>query len=50
VRGHDRHHHFTLAPRPKHDFDPDVMQFHAEATSAFRAILFKDAERVRPTL
>jgi hypothetical protein len=50
VRGQDRHHHFTLAPRPKHDFDPEVMQFHADATNAFRAILFKDAERVRPTL
>lgn len=48
VRGEDRHRHFTLTPRPVRDFDPETARFHKQATDAFRAILFKEAERVRP--
>lgn len=50
VRGEDRYHHFTLAPRPQRDFDADAVRFHEQASTAFRDIVFKDAERVRPTL
>lgn len=47
VRGEDRHHHFTPTPRPREDLDDDNLRFHQQATDAFRAIVFKDAERVR---
>ena len=47
VRGEDRFHHFTLTPRPTRDFDPETVRFHQKATDAFRAIVFKEAERVR---
>lgn len=50
VRGEDRYHHFALAPRPTQDCDAEAMRFHAQASSALRDILFKDAEKVRPTL
>ncbi|MGH8597102.1 MAG: phytanoyl-CoA dioxygenase family protein [Gammaproteobacteria bacterium] len=50
VRGEDRFHHFTPTPRPVRDLDPDAVRFHEQATDAFRAIVFKDAERVRPRL
>lgn len=50
VRGEDRFHHFTPTPRPTRDFDPDAVRFHEQATDVFRAIVFKDAERVRPRL
>jgi non-haem Fe2+, alpha-ketoglutarate-dependent halogenase len=50
VRGEDRYHHFALAPRPQKDFDADAVRFHERASTAFRDILFKDAEKVRPTL
>ena len=48
VRGEDRFHHFTLTPRPTCDFDPETVRFHQKATDAFRAIVFNEAERVRP--
>ncbi len=47
VRGTDRYHHFALAPRPRHDFDPEAVRFHEQASAAFRDILFKDADRIR---
>ena len=50
VRGTDRHHNFAPAPRPRHDFDPQATRFHEQASTAFREILFKDAERVRSLL
>jgi ectoine hydroxylase-related dioxygenase (phytanoyl-CoA dioxygenase family) len=50
VRGEDRYGHFTLAPRPAADCDAAAQRAHAEASGAFRDILFKDAERVRQTL
>jgi hypothetical protein len=50
VRGQDRFHHFVPTPRPTHDFAPEAVRFHEQATDAFRAIVFKDAERVRRRL
>ena len=50
VRGEDRYGHFSIAPRPSKDFDPVTVSFHEKATDAVREVLFKDAERVRPTL
>ncbi len=50
VRGEDRHHHFALAPRPRHDFDEQAVRFHEQASTAFREILFKGAARTRPAL
>jgi non-haem Fe2+, alpha-ketoglutarate-dependent halogenase len=47
VRGEDRYGHFTLTPRPARDLDEDAIKFHEQATDAFRAIVFTDAERVR---
>ncbi len=47
VRGTDNYHHFTLAPRPRRDFDPNAVRFHEQASTAFRDILFKDADRIR---
>jgi len=47
VRGEDRYRHFTPTPRPAHDLDQAAVDFHKRATDAFRAIVFKDAERVR---
>ena len=32
------------------DYDPAAVAFHEQATSAVREILFRDAEKVRPTL
>jgi len=50
VRGEDRFHHFVPTPRPTRDFAPEAVRFHQQATDAFRAIVFKDAERVRRRL
>jgi non-heme Fe2+,alpha-ketoglutarate-dependent halogenase len=50
VRGEDRFGHFTHTPRPKTDFDPNVVPFHEKATNAVREVLFKDAEKTRGTL
>ena len=50
VRGEDTYGHFTPAPRPKQDMDPDAVAFHERASGAVRDILFKDADMVRPTL
>ena len=50
VRGEDRYHHFAIAPRPQNDLDEAAVRFHERASNAFRDILFKDAEKVRPTL
>lgn len=50
VRGEDRFHHFEIAPRPQQDLDAAAVRFHERASNAFRDILFKDAEKVRPTL
>jgi non-haem Fe2+, alpha-ketoglutarate-dependent halogenase len=47
VRGDDHYHHFTLTPRPSHDLEETAVRFHERATDTFRAIVFKDAERVR---
>ncbi len=50
VRGEDRFGHFTHTPRPTKDFDPEVVPFHEKATDAVREVLFKDAEKLRPTI
>lgn len=47
VRGEDRYNHFTLTPRPSRDLEEEAVRFHERATDTFRAIVFKDAERVR---
>ena len=50
VRGEDKFGHFALSPRPSRDFDPDVVQFHEKAADAMREIVFKGADKVRPTI
>jgi hypothetical protein len=47
VRGEDRYNHFTPTPRPSRDLEPEAVRFHKQATDAFRAIVFNDAERAR---
>jgi len=50
ARGEDRYGHFTHTPRPKQDFDPEVVPFHEKATNAVRELLFKDAAKVKKTI
>lgn len=50
VRGEDRYRHFVSTPVPRYDMDPEAVAFHQQASTAVRDILFKGAERVRPTL
>ena len=50
ARGEDRYGHFTHTPRPKQDFDPEVVPFHEKATNAVRELLFKDAAKVQKTI
>jgi non-heme Fe2+,alpha-ketoglutarate-dependent halogenase len=50
VRGEDRYGYFEQAPIPQHDFDPVTLAFHQKATTAMRDLLFKGAEKVRPTV
>jgi non-haem Fe2+, alpha-ketoglutarate-dependent halogenase len=45
VRGEDRYGHFTLAPKPAHDFDPVAVAFHAQAAKAMRDVLYAGAEQ-----
>jgi non-heme Fe2+,alpha-ketoglutarate-dependent halogenase len=45
VRGVDTHHHFTLAPRPRHDLDPDALAFHEKAALAMRDVLYAGAQQ-----
>ena len=50
VRGEDRFGHFTIAPRPAKDFDPEAVVFHDKATDATRKILYTDAQQDRHTI
>lgn len=50
VRGEDRFGHFTHTPRPREDFDSEVVLFHEKATTAVRDVLFTGAKKVRSTL
>jgi non-heme Fe2+,alpha-ketoglutarate-dependent halogenase len=50
VRGVDRYRHFDQAPAPSCDFDPVTVAYHEKATTAMRELLFKGAEKVRPTI
>ncbi|NKB61777.1 MAG: phytanoyl-CoA dioxygenase [Gammaproteobacteria bacterium] len=50
VRGRDRYGYFEHTPKPACDFDPTTVAYHKKATDAMREILFKGAEKVRPTI
>jgi len=50
VRGVDRYRNFEHAPVPSCDFDPVTVAYHEKATNAMRELLFKGAEKVRPTI
>ncbi|MBX2880745.1 MAG: phytanoyl-CoA dioxygenase family protein [Granulosicoccus sp.] len=50
VRGKDHYGHFEHTPAPGYDFDPETVEFHQRATDAMRDLLFKGAEKVRPTI
>jgi len=50
VRGQDTYGNFALPPRPETDFDPACVDFHERATEATRKVLFRGAEKIRPTL
>jgi len=50
VRGEDRYGHFENAPAPTCDFDPVTVAYHQKATNAMRELLFKGADKVRPTI
>jgi len=50
VRGEDRFGYFENSPVPQRDFDPVTVAFHEKATDAMRELLFKGAEKVRPTI
>lgn len=44
VRGSDEYGHFEIAPRPRHDFDPETVAFHERAGVALRELLYQGAE------
>ena len=50
VRGEDRFGYFEHSPVPQRDFDPVTVAFHEKATDAMRDLLFKGADKVRPTI
>ena len=50
VRGEDRFGYFEHSPVPQRDFDPVTVAFHEKATNAMRDLLFKGADKVRPTV
>jgi len=50
VRGEDIYQHFDPSPVPSCDFDPVTVAYHEKATTEMRKLLFKGAERVRPTI
>ncbi|MFT5219790.1 MAG: non-heme Fe2+,alpha-ketoglutarate-dependent halogenase [Planctomycetota bacterium] len=50
VRGEDRFGHFEHSPAPAHDFDPVTVAHHKKATDAMRELLFKGADKIRPTV
>lgn len=50
VRGEDRFGYFEHSPIPQRDFDPVTVAFHEKATDAMRDLLFKGADKVRPTI
>lgn len=50
VRGVDRFGHFEHSPSPSFDFDPVTVAHHKKATDAIRELLFKGAEKIRPTV
>lgn len=50
VRGEDRFGYFEHSPAPGCDFDPVTLAHHQKATDAMRDLLFRGAEKVRPTI
>lgn len=44
VRGVDRHHHFTLEPRPVRDMDPKFVALHKEITERNAQILYRGTQ------
>lgn len=50
VRGEDRFGNFEHSPVPVGDFDPTTVAFHEKATDAIRELLFKGAQKIRPTI
>jgi hypothetical protein len=50
VRGVDRYRHFDHAPVPIRVFDPVIVAYDEKATTAMRELLFRGAEKVRPTI
>ena len=50
VRGDDQFGYFEQSPSPRFDLDPVTVAFHEKATDAMRELLFKGAEKVRPTI
>lgn len=45
VRGVDAHRHFTPAPRPRFDLDPEAVAFHEKASLAMRDVLYAGAKQ-----
>ena len=45
VRGTDRYGHFELEPRPRIEFDPEVVAFHEAMRERTNQILYRGAER-----
>ncbi|MDG2278443.1 MAG: phytanoyl-CoA dioxygenase family protein [Pseudomonadales bacterium] len=50
VRGEDHFGNFEHSPVPVGDFDPTTVAFHEKATDAIRELLFKGAQKIRPTI
>lgn len=47
VRGTDRYRHFVAEPRPKLDFDPDVLEFHRRMVERTTGILYAGSTQRR---
>jgi non-haem Fe2+, alpha-ketoglutarate-dependent halogenase len=45
VRGRDAYHNFTAEPRPRFDFDPECVAFHAGMVEANNQILYRGAAK-----
>jgi non-haem Fe2+, alpha-ketoglutarate-dependent halogenase len=50
VRGNDKFGYFEESPVPRFDQDPISVAHHKKATDAMRALLFKNADKIRSTI
>ncbi|MFT7672059.1 MAG: non-heme Fe2+,alpha-ketoglutarate-dependent halogenase [Gammaproteobacteria bacterium] len=50
VRGKDSFEYFEESPAPRFDQDPISVAHHKKATDAMRALLFKNADKIRSTI